>query len=111
MTIPPLSEEQLQAARLASTEARRRRAEIKQQLRSGELTLAEALDLAVGDDVLAHTRVRDIIKSVPRVGQKRAAEAMARLDIPANRRLRGLGWRQMAALKTEFQCKQSSDGQ
>ena len=46
VTIPPLSDEQRQQARHAATEARRRRAEIKQTLRSGERSLAEVLDLA-----------------------------------------------------------------
>lgn len=102
MTIPPLSEEQLQAARRAATAARRRRAEIKTELREGRLTLAEVIDLAGTDDVVAHTKVVDVLKSLPRVGEKRAAEVMERLDIATNRRLRGLGPHQIAGLRGEF---------
>lgn len=105
MTIPSLSEKQRQAARTAATEARRRRADMKQQLRSGELSLAKALDLAASDDVLAQAKVLDVLKSIPRIGEKRATEVMARLDIAANRRLRGLGRRQVASLKAEFGWK------
>ncbi|OYO24274.1 30S ribosomal protein S13 [Enemella dayhoffiae] len=102
MTIPPLSEEQLQAARAAATAARRRRAEVKARLRSGELTLAQVIELAAEDDVVAHTKVVDVLKSLPRVGEKRASEVMDRLDIATNRRLRGLGPHQISGLLGEF---------
>ena len=102
MTIPPLSDEQRQQARHAATEARRRRAAIKQGLRTGELTLAEVLATAETDDVIAHTKVVDVLKSLPRVGAVRAERVMERLDIAANRRLRGLGRHQVAALVAEF---------
>ena len=102
MTIPPLSDDQRQQARNAATEARRRRAEIKQSLRSGERTLTEVLELAERDDVIAHTKVIDVLKALPRVGAVRAGRVMERLDIAANRRLRGLGKHQTAALLAEF---------
>jgi hypothetical protein len=102
VTIPPLSDEQRQQARNAATDARRRRAEIKQQLRSGERSLAEVLELAEQDDVIAHTKVSDVLKALPRVGAVRAGKVMERLEIAANRRLRGLGKHQTAALIAEF---------
>ncbi len=105
MTIPPLSDEQRQQARSAATEARRRRAEVKQALRSGERTLAEVLSLAEQDDVIAHTKVFDVLKALPRVGAVRAAKVMERLDIASNRRLRGLGKHQTAALVAEFSAR------
>jgi hypothetical protein len=105
VTIPPLSDEQRQQARNAATQARRRRAEIKQTLRSGERSLAEVLALAAEDDVVAHTKVIDILKALPRVGAVRAAKVMDRLDIAANRRLRGLGKHQTAALVAEFSSR------
>lgn len=105
MTIPPLSDEQRQQARNAATEARRRRAEIKQSLRSGDSTLAEVLTLAEQDEVVAHAKVIDVLKSLPRVGVVRAGKVMERLDIAANRRLRGLGKHQTAALIAEFPPK------
>lgn len=102
MTIPQLTTEQLQAARAAATEARRRRAELKGELRTGKIGLAAALDTAAGDDVLAHVKVVDLLKSLPRVGEKRAAQVMERLEIAPNRRIRGLGRHQVAGLKAEF---------
>jgi hypothetical protein len=102
VTIPPLSDEQRQQARNAATEARRRRADIKQSLRRGQATLAEVLTLANQDEVLAHAKVVDVLKSLPRVGAVRAGRVMERLDIAPNRRLRGLGKHQTAALIAEF---------
>jgi len=102
VTIPPLSDEQRQLARSAATEARRRRAGIKQELRTGARTLAEVLEEAAKDDVIAHAKVIDVLKALPRVGDVRARKVMERLDIAANRRLRGLGKHQTAALIAEF---------
>lgn len=102
MAIPTLSPEQLQSARSAATKARRARAEFKDKVRRGELTLSQALDEAAKDDVLAHVKVVDLLKALPRVGEKRAAAIMERFDIAPNRRLRGLGRHQVAGLKKEF---------
>ncbi|MFP5415971.1 MAG: integration host factor, actinobacterial type [Actinomycetes bacterium] len=102
VSIPQLTAEQLQAARAAATQARRARAELKAKVRSGALSLGEALDVAATDDVLAHVKVVDLLKSLPRVGEKRASAVMEKLDIAANRRLRGLGRHQVAGLKAEF---------
>ncbi|QQY14712.1 30S ribosomal protein S13 [Cutibacterium avidum] len=102
MSIPTLSPEQLSAAREAATRARRVRAEFKARVRAGDLSLSEALDEAAEDDVLAHVKVVDLLKALPRVGEKRAAEIMDRLDIAPNRRIRGLGRHQIAGLRAEF---------
>lgn len=102
MGIPSLTEEQLKQARSAATAARRRRAQVKQQLRTGEVSLADVLDLAATDDLVAHTKVYDVLRCVPRVGEQRAKELMQRHDIAENRRLRGLGRHQIAGLKADF---------
>ncbi len=102
MAIPQLTTEQMQAARAAATEARRARAALKAQVRSGELNLAQALDEAGSNEVLAHVKVIDLLKALPRVGDKRASLVMERYDIAANRRIRGLGRHQLAGLKAEF---------
>jgi hypothetical protein len=102
MAIPTLTPEQLQAARAAATKARRERADLKERIRTGQLSLSDALDQAASNEVLAHLKVVDLLKSLPRVGEKRAAEIMDRLEIAQNRRLRGLGRHQIAGLKAEF---------
>ena len=102
MAIPTLSDEQLQAARKAATEARRARAELKMKVRTGKLSLGKALAAAENDEILAHIRVSDLLKALPRVGEKRAAAIMSRLNIASSRRIRGLGKHQLVALKEEF---------
>jgi len=102
VSIPSLSPEQLSAAREAATQARRARADLKSRVRSGEISLGQALDEAAADDVLAHVKVVDLLKALPRVGDKRAAEIMDRLDIAQNRRIRGLGCHQEEGLRSEF---------
>ena len=57
--------------------------------------------------MIAHTKVIDVLKALPRVGAVRAGQVMERLDIAANRRLRGLGQHQIAALVAEFSARAS----
>jgi len=102
MAIPKLSEQELQAARQAATEARRTRAQFKESVREGKLTIREALDKASADDVLAHIKVVDLLKTQRRIGQIRAEEIMAKLSIAPTRRLRGLGKHQIDGLIEEF---------
>lgn len=105
MSIPHLSEEQRQQARHAATEARRRRAEVKESLRDGRVSIADVLSLADADHVVAHTKVIDLLRAQPRVGTVRASKVMDRLQIASNRRLRGLGRHQVAGLIEEFDCR------
>jgi len=102
VTIPSLSDEQRSQARTAATQARRRRAEVKEALRTGTTSLTEVLAMAEQDEVVAHAKVVDVLKSLPRVGAVRAGLVMERLEIAPNRRLRGLGKHQAAALAAEF---------
>jgi hypothetical protein len=104
--IPPLSDEQRKQARDAATQARRRRAEVKESVRSGGLTIAAVLQLAETDEVVAHTKVIDVLKAQPRVGEVRAGKVMERLRIAPNRRLRGLGRHQINGLIAEFDPRQ-----
>ncbi|MGJ3509723.1 integration host factor, actinobacterial type [Enemella sp. A6] len=103
MTIPPASSEALARARAAAVEVRQRRSEIKDAIRARRMTVGEVLDLCRSDDVVAHIRVYELLKAVPRVGDKRAHDIMDRLGIAEGRRLRGLGKHQIAGLKAEFE--------
>jgi len=102
VAIPKLSEEELQAARKAATEARRIRAEFKAQVRQGSMTISEALDRAMNDEVLAHIKVIDLLKTQRRIGQVRAVEIMSKLSIASTRRVRGLGKHQIDGIIEEF---------
>lgn len=102
MAIPQLSSVQLEAAREAATQARRARAELKEQVKSGQVSFADALAKAVADDTLSRIKVVDLLRAVPRVGVTRAAEIMESLNIAPNRRIRGLGRHQVLRLNELF---------
>jgi hypothetical protein len=102
VSIPKLSAQDLERARTAATNARRKRAELKEQVRVGKLSLAKAIDVANDDEILSHLKVVDLLRAVPRVGERRAAVVMESLSIAPNRRVRGLGRLQVAGLKAEF---------
>ena len=102
MAIPQLSNEQLESARAAATEARRARAQLKDRVKSGALTFPQALDRAMEDEVLSRVKVVDLLRALPRVGVARAQEILEGLDIAPNRRVRGLGRRQANRLKELF---------
>ncbi|MDR0435501.1 MAG: 30S ribosomal protein S13 [Propionibacteriaceae bacterium] len=100
--IPKLTPEQLQAARQAATVARQERAALKDDIRSGKLSISQALAKAAKSEVLSRVRVLDLVKTQPRIGDKRALEVLKRLGIAENRRIRGLGKHQLDALIAEF---------
>lgn len=99
---PKLTDEQRRAALAKAAEARRVRAEIKEFLKTGSLTFPEVLERAETDDLIAGTKVSAIVVSLPGVGKVKGKRLMEELDIASNRRLRGLGTRQRAALLSRF---------
>lgn len=103
MPLPPtLTPEQRTAALAKAAEARRVRAEVKEKLKMGSLSLAELFDLGDRDDILAKLKVVSVLESMPGVGKVRARRLMGELDISESRRLRGLGANQRKALLAEF---------
>ncbi len=97
-TPPSLSHEQrVEASRLAVAN-RRRRAEVKRQVKSGELTLSELFDLAGREECVAQMRAYDLISALPAIGEVKAARIMERASIAKTRRIRGLGPKQRAEL-------------
>ena len=104
MPLPVLTEEQRKEALEKAAEARRKRAEIKGQLKSGKLTLSDMLSRE-GDDTVGKMKVSTVLESLPGVGKVRARKIMDKLDISASRRIRGLGAKQRDALLAEFAKK------
>lgn len=103
MSVPELDPEQRRAALEKAKEARRIRAELKQMLKSGEVTLRQVIDRAETADALAKMRVSELIRAMPSYGKVRTRRLMEELDIASSRRLRGLGVRQRQALLSHFQ--------
>jgi hypothetical protein len=101
MPLPTLTEEQRKEALAKAAEARRKRAELKGQLKAEKLSLRDVLSRQ-GDDVIGKMKVSSVLESLPGVGKVRARRIMERLDISATRRVRGLGAKQKDALLTEF---------
>jgi hypothetical protein len=103
MAAPPvLTSEQRQAALEAAATARRARAELKDKLKMGSLTLREVLELAENDDVVGKTKVLAVLESLPRVGKVKARRLMEEIGIAETRRVRGLGAEQQKKLLSVF---------
>ena len=101
MPLPTLTPEQRQQALEKAAEARRKRAELKAQLKSGNLSLSTVLGKEE-DDTVGKMKVSAVRESMPGVGKVRARKIMEKLDISASRRVRGLGSKQKDALLAEF---------
>jgi transposase len=101
MPLPTLTEEQRKEALAKAAEARRRRAELKAELKAEKTSLRDILSRQ-GDDVVGKMKVSSVLESLPGVGKVRARKIMERLDISSSRRIRGLGAKQKDALLTEF---------
>lgn len=99
MPLPPqLSPEQRHAALAKAAEARRARAELKEKLKMGSVSLKELLDLGDGSDPVGKLKVVTALESLPGVGKVRARRVMEELGISETRRVRGLGANQRTAL-------------
>jgi len=104
MPLPILTDEQRKQALAKAAEARRKRAEIKAELKSGTRSLKDML-VKTGDDTVGKMKVSTVLESLPGVGKVRATKIMEKLDISASRRVRGLGAKQREALLAEFAKK------
>ncbi len=102
MPLPELDDEARRAALQKAAQARRVRAELKQQLKRGQIDLVEVLRRADGDETIGKTKVSAVLEALPKVGKVRARKLMERLDISPSRRLRGLGTNQREKLLQAF---------
>ncbi len=93
MALPTLTDEQRKEALKKAAESRKARAELKDKLKNGELTLKQVLD----DDenpIVARMKVSMLLESLPGYGKAKAAKIMEQLGISESRRIKGLGKRQ-----------------
>jgi hypothetical protein len=104
MPLPTLSDEDRKAALAKAAEARRKRAELKAELKSGKRNLKDVLSKN-NDDTVGKMKVSNVLESLPGVGKVRARKLMEKLDISASRRIRGLGAKQRESLLAEFSNK------
>lgn len=99
---PPLTPEARSQALEKAAAARRMRAELKDRLKMGSLSLKELLTQANGDDVVGKMKVLTVLESLPGVGKVRARRLMEEFHISEARRVRGLGNQQRDALLKQF---------
>jgi hypothetical protein len=97
-----LSPEQRAAALEKAGEARKQRAELKERLKMGSLSLSELLELSDRDEVVGKTKVLAALEALPGVGKVKARRTMEEIGIAETRRLRGLGKEQRAKLLAAF---------
>ena len=97
MAIPKLTAEERAQALEKAKAARAKRAQIREDLKGGKLSVKQVLDMR-GDDVVGRMKVSTFIETLPGYGKAKAERIMRELQIAESRRLRGLGERQLSAL-------------
>jgi hypothetical protein len=97
-TPPQLNEEQRAAALVKAAEARTARAELKNKLKMGVISLAEAIEKADSDETIGKLKVITLLESLPSMGKVKARRIMDEVGIADSRRMKGLGPQQRAAL-------------
>ena len=97
MAIPKLSADERAKALEKAKAARAKRAQIRDDLKSGKLSVKQVLDMR-GDDVVGRMKVSTFIETLPGYGKAKAEKIMGELKIAESRRLRGLGERQLSSL-------------
>jgi hypothetical protein len=98
---PALTPEQRQAALEKAARVRRERAEVKEKLKLGSLSLAELLKKAEQDETVGKMKVVSVLESLPGLGKVKARRLMETVGISESRRLQGLGAKQRAELLKE----------
>ena len=99
---PQLTAEQRQAALAKAAVARRARAEVKDQLKMGSLSLPELFALAGNDETIGKIKVLALLEALPGVGKVKARRTMEEIGIADTRRVRGLGDQQRSKLLEAF---------
>ena len=99
---PKLTDAQRQAALEKAAQARRVRAETKEQLKTGSLSLAQLFERADNDEMVGKIKVLALLESLPGVGKVKARRTMEEVGIAETRRVQGLGAQQRAKLLEQF---------
>ena len=96
MALPTLTDEQRKAALEKAAQARHARAELREKVKTGKVSLKEVLDST--DPIAERMKVSALIESLPGYGKAKAAKIMDELGISATRHVKGLGARQREQL-------------
>ncbi|SHE40188.1 hypothetical protein SAMN02745225_00527 [Ferrithrix thermotolerans DSM 19514] len=102
MPLPPsLTPEQRAAALEKAAQARKARAELKEKLKMGQITLASLLERASTDELVGKMKVISVLESLPGIGKVKARKLMDEIGVAETRRLQGLGSNQKERLIQE----------
>jgi hypothetical protein len=96
MALPQLTDEQRKAALEKAAAARHERAELREKIKTGEVSLEEVLNS--DDPIASRMKVTALIESLPGYGKAKATKIMDELGISSTRRVKGLGARQREQL-------------
>lgn len=96
MALPQLTDEQRKAALEKAAAARHERAELREKIKTGKLSVQQVLDSS--DPIASRLKVIALIESLPGYGKAKATKIMDDLGISATRRVKGLGARQREQL-------------
>ena len=96
MALPQLTDEQRKAALEKAAQARHERAELREKIKSGKVSLEDVLES--DDPIASRMKVSTLIESLPGYGKAKAAKIMDELGISSTRRVKGLGARQREQL-------------
>ena len=99
---PQLTAEQRSMALAKAAQSRKRRAEVKNKIKSGEFSIDTVLEIAANEESVGKMRVRELLEALSGVGKVRATSLMERLNISPTRRIQGLGRHQLKQLRHEF---------
>ncbi len=108
---PPLSTQARAEAAARGVAARQLRAQVRADLAAGRLEVADVLTAGAQRDdrgrMIARMKVMDLLSSFRGIGPVRAADIMLAIGIAPNRRVGGLGPRQVAELTDllEVRCQ------
>jgi len=94
---PSITPEARAAALEKAALARRQRAELKERLKMGSLTLAELFEQS-DSEAIAKMKVLAVLESLPGLGKVKARRTMEDIGIAETRRVQGLGANQRKAL-------------
>ena len=97
MALPHLTkQEKIEALRKAQ-EMRSKRADLRSKLKKGSVSLEDVL-ATTDNEVISKMRLAYLMQSLPQVGKVTSKRIMEEIGINENRRVQGLGKRQIVAL-------------
>lgn len=97
MAVPKISAEDRAKALEKAQKVRKERAALRESLKAGKLVIKDII-AKKDEDVVGGMRVKYVLESLPGIGKVRAKEIMEQIGIDENRKIKGLGSRQEAAL-------------